>query len=441
MALIGVDFNRAVFTHPERKALVEAVFSAPPGEPEKDFIKWKSGYDLRSPEDQCKLARHILGFANRNPDQAANVFGGSAYLICGVEPGDSNGVEKLDAADLVQGIGRYTGTAAGPRWDFDYVDQGGRDVLVITIERPLWGDPIRTLQKGFGAYVAGMVFIRRHGKTEQADPSEIRMLELRSARHKQQLELAVTWSSSPQPVLAVGWSQQELTNWGEQERDKLLEPLARHQVAGTTGLFGMLYGETRTPEEYRAQVDEYVKVASDALPLRLLLKAAERAHRYRLEIQNLTERNFEATRLELVLRGGAFAYFDLSDARFELKIDRLPTRPNLYGIRRDFLGSAWKMPYIPSSFVAAPPVGWIENKQGGVHIRFADQDVRPRGSATTVDWLLIAAGQAAGKAISIEWSATAKNTEGRVEGELQLPVDAEMHGIGDLLDSADDDTS
>src|SRR5260370_10192808 len=92
-----------------------------------------------------------------------------------------------------------------------------------------------------------------------------------------------------------------------------------------------------------------------------------------------------------------------------------------------------------SSFVADAPVGWIENKSGAVHIRFADQDVRPRGRARTTDWLLIAAGLIAGKEISIAWSATAKNTEGRVEGELQLPVQADLLDVMELANSPVED--
>lgn len=436
MTLAGIDLTRAVFTHPEREALVRAVFSAPLGESEKDFIEWKSRYDLRSPEDQCKLARHILGFANRDPDRAATAFAGFAYLICGAEPGDVQGVEKLDSADLVQGIGRYTGTAGGPRWDFDYIESQGRDVLVITVERPEWGDPIRTLQKGLGSYQPGAIFVRRHGKTEQADPSEIQMLELRSARHKRQLELDVKWATTPQPVLAVGWDKDDATKWAEREREGMLASLARFHMPRKMGMLPplLLGAEGRKPEEYETQVERYLKDATETLPIRLLYEGVRRAHQYKVEITNLTDRNFEAVRLELTIEGSVRGYFDLDDARYELGVDQLPTRPRPYGDVQDLL-SGFHMPHItPFSRMAQPPVGWIDNS-ASARIRFADQDLRPHGRTVTASWRLFAGRDLAGQDIAIKWSTTAKNTEGKVDGELRLTVHQDVLGLRDLLDT------
>ena len=56
-------------------------------------------------------------------------------------------------------------------------------MLVVVVSAPRPGDRMFTLEKQFTVtgktYLAGTIFVRHHGKTEQADPGDIRALEAR----------------------------------------------------------------------------------------------------------------------------------------------------------------------------------------------------------------------------------------------------------------------
>lgn len=183
---VQIDLTRELRTSAELGQLVDAVTQASPND-ELDWIEWKSSYDLTDRPTQGTIARHILGMANRRPDQASLHAQGCGYLVIGAEPGQVTGVTELDPADLTQAIRPYLGTE-GPVWTPGYVREFAVPVLVVVVDAPRPGDRMFTLEKQFTVrspggqpktYLAGTIFVRRHGLTEQADPGDIRALEAR----------------------------------------------------------------------------------------------------------------------------------------------------------------------------------------------------------------------------------------------------------------------
>lgn len=90
---IQIDANTARRTHDELIQLVNAVTHASPND-ELDWIEWKSGLDLADRPTQGTIARHILGMANRRPDQARLHVEGCGCLVIGAEPGKVTGVTR-----------------------------------------------------------------------------------------------------------------------------------------------------------------------------------------------------------------------------------------------------------------------------------------------------------------------------------------------------------
>ncbi len=181
---LEIDTSRALRTPVELLALVHAVAAALP-EDELDWIEWKCAGDLNDKPTQGTMARHILGMANRVPEQAAQYAQGCAYLVMGAEPGSLAGLVPADPAILDQGVQPYLGHR-GPAWSPQYVKDSGVTVLAITVEPPQLGHPIFTLEKQFARrdgkiYPAGSVFVRRPGRTVQAEPGDIRALAERFA--------------------------------------------------------------------------------------------------------------------------------------------------------------------------------------------------------------------------------------------------------------------
>jgi hypothetical protein len=72
---ISFDSAAAPGTAEEALAVVDAVLAASATD-ELDWIEWKSSLDLRDKTVRGILARHILGMANRLPEQAAAHAGG-----------------------------------------------------------------------------------------------------------------------------------------------------------------------------------------------------------------------------------------------------------------------------------------------------------------------------------------------------------------------------
>jgi hypothetical protein len=179
---LHIDRTNALRTPEQLDALIAAIVIALP-EDEPDWLEWKSTLDLRDKAVQGRIARTILGMANRPLATALQAMEGYSYIVIGAEPRSVAGITRIDPSGLGRGIQPYLGPN-GPGWRAEYIlHAGSASVLVITVDPPRSGDRIRTLDKETERprNLRGTVLIRRPGETAQADPSEIRAMEDRFA--------------------------------------------------------------------------------------------------------------------------------------------------------------------------------------------------------------------------------------------------------------------
>lgn len=442
MALVGIDLTRAIRTLAERIALIEAVANAPAHEPELDYIEWKSTLDLSLAKDEFNMARHILGFANRQPDAAAATMGGCAYLLVGVEPGNLQGVNPIDVAQLSTAIDAYTGGTAGPRWSPDYVGCQGRTVLVITVEPPSWGDPIHTLKRGFGGAQPGAIFIRRMAKTEQANPSEIVMLTQRAGRQTPEIAIRVRWDGEQPQILAAGVTDEETEGWAQREQADLLRSLEEYRapVIDATAMVAaldvaqQLFGEKRTAADYRKQVNDYIAQARKGMFARILTNCLRRSKPIGVVLTNGTDGNFSDVRCELRMADGLWAVFDRAGALTELS-GKFPRRPRPYGVPdRDPFGLN-RLSYVsPLGFGPRRTYRGSIDNSASVKVTFDPVRLRPRDSVQLEPFFLIAGSRFAGAAIEASWKATATNVNGVADGTLALTVAPDIVGIESLTE-------
>lgn len=174
---LGVP-NERVADPSALEALVLAVRDAHASEPETRGIEWKSTLDLSDPRARFSIARHLLGFANREVAAAQRYFDGYAYLLIGVEPGRVLGIDLPDPADLNNALAQYV-PQGRVSWDPFLVELDGKTILILEIPPPRPGDTIATLQRAYDTAPEGRIFIRRPGQTAEASPEEITMLERR----------------------------------------------------------------------------------------------------------------------------------------------------------------------------------------------------------------------------------------------------------------------
>lgn len=165
---MSLRFNtsRAPRSDQEWREFLHAVERAD-AEDESEWIEWKSNLDLSGRATRATLARHIIGMANRRVKEAARSVERFGYVLVGIEPGNRCGVTRVDFADLQAGIASYLGPR-GPRWTARYDTENGTSVLIIIVDPPHDGDLIYHLNREFGNYRAGDIFVRKLGKTEKA---------------------------------------------------------------------------------------------------------------------------------------------------------------------------------------------------------------------------------------------------------------------------------
>jgi hypothetical protein len=434
---LNIDLSVAARSLASQRALIEAVADAPRAEPETDFLEWKTAADLSDKKWRLEIARHILGFANRHPDHASQFLEGTGHIAVGVEPGQLVGTAVYDPVEIDRWIGEYVGAGSeGPQWNATYVESRGADVLLVTIEAPRWGHPIWTLQKEYDPYRAGTIFVRRSGRTEMANPPEVRMLTERAGSGPRRLAVDVVLDHAEMHAWPMDGSTEAFDGWLGGQSAALLAPLSLSGLAAVEHLAVAWGGEARTQDEFRSQVASYLDDAKKAL-LAESRRSAIRNNlgRIQLRLDNETDHNFKEVVVEVrVDLPDVAAYFDLGSVRGP----RLPDRPLAWGTQTmaRFLEGVTNFS-IPSGLTrldrpVLPRRGNIDNS-GSTRIRLGPTDVRPMHMHYLEPFHLLVDAKYAGQILTASWSATATDVSGVASGTLPIPVAASTYEIAKLL--------
>lgn len=424
---LSIDISRALRTRSELHRLVEAIRDAPAGEPETDWVEWKTVFDLNDVAHRFETAKHILGFGNRHPTTAAPYCQGTAYLVLGVEPSNLVGVAAWDPADLDNWLSTYIAAGRPPRWRSDAVEVDGFNVIVFTVEAPQWGDHICTLQKGFDRHPAGRIFVRRNGKTIEPGPAGITQLEERAARGADDIEVSVAAELPNRALTALVLPEHAPVDWVKAQERDLLAPIAppppRRNDAFGLASFEVpslsLNLDRRSKDEYRAEVEEYLAGADRDFVARLLA-AAVRADlaAVRFAIVNPTPRNFQAAELEVRFSEGVRIFLHEDDPADQLDV---PIRPVKYG------SMAMLAPVVPRLSIHREHNS-VSYENGCAVVRFIPVDVRPGRRHTVADIHLGVPAELAGTDIAAEWRVTSTGATNASEDTLRLAV-AELPAV------------
>lgn len=309
---LKIDSQRPLRSYAQLKALVEAVRDSDDPGAEHHAIEWKGSLDLDKAAGAYAIARTLLGYANRGVSAAKRHFEGLAYLIVGVELGRVEGMPRWDGEKLGPAIERYVG-ADGPTWQHDNITVDGLNVIVFTVEAPKPGDHIHTLRRAYpgddGKEAAreGEVFVRRGARTERSNSAELKELERRLLAANLSHEISVDLEPSvPSPSFAfsIRVDQAEVESWVQPLADELLAPLeveqgvASSSFLGVSGFTRLSQAESRTPQQFRAEVADYLEELRSFVPEKLRSTLAEVAFKRPLRFR-LTNPSLEA--LESVL--------------------------------------------------------------------------------------------------------------------------------------------
>ncbi len=445
-----LDLSRPIARPSERRLLVERILSGTLGVDETSWLERKSQVDWSSDgEVATNVARHILGLANRDPDEAQTFVGGEAYLVIG--PGaDDVSSSRIDPADVESKLSPYLG-ADGPEWSLSHIEEDGRTSLLITVAPPRAGDHIHALGKEatkyfdgreVGKYLNGTVFVRRTGKTEQANAADIRRLQLRAQAATSQI--AVEVAARPNTIQRLSL-EKEIAAFVEAERDRLLGPLGLEEARVSGGQAGVLeslmgpgnrealeslmgpaYKERRKPSEFRAQCEAYFRDTAALFNGSAHHIAARRGlGAVEVYVTNPRARNLLGVEVELFLPAEILA----SRGRADQPDDR-PDVPVPWGqdtfIKEMASPSLWRVP-------SAGTLARVWHLKSAHGVVFEDVDLRPFQTHALPSVHLFWVGPNADGTVELQWRATAKNTDNRAEGVLTFQLAESELTLAELL--------
>lgn len=99
---------------------------------ELHWLEWKTLVDLGQREWQARVAKFVLGAANRSAALARTKHDGHAFMLLGLEPGALIGTTVVDPATVDAGLVRYLGKV-GPNYQLEYITLRKQTIAVITV--------------------------------------------------------------------------------------------------------------------------------------------------------------------------------------------------------------------------------------------------------------------------------------------------------------------
>ena len=239
-------------------------------------------------------------------------------------------------------------------------------------------------------------------------------------------------SSAPGPTVPSGLGEQPALDKARESAARLQFALAEFVESAGTG--SVLFKDTRSPEQYVAEVDAYIEACREQVPSALFAAEARRCRPLRLQLEN--DSAVMLRQVEVIARLSPAHTAKLTTASDDLLEDHAgtawPTAPVPYG-KKTYLSSL--------SSTAVPPMApRLSGMLGVMHmhrqvpkrpeirasaealiIRFPAVDVRPY-SGVSLDPITVYGRSLTGDSAVVRWTATCTNLDGRTEGDLSVSV-------------------
>lgn len=410
------------------RALVQALAETD-DRAERHFLEVKSAIDLRSKEGIAKVAKFILGAANRMPDVASRYFDGHAVLVLGVAPGATPGIEPVEALDIDRGVRPYL-SANGPLWDLQRVPvEAGREVLLILVDPPKAGQPAFPCFKDGPGLHNGQIIVRADGETRQATGEEILQLLHRGRGGGPDVDLAVAVEGTGVAYRCdAGVLEAHLAQETARLRAARVSQASSSARLLAPALFAPIgqHPESRTSEQYEDEIAAWAAACTERWPSALDRLAAAFAPPVVISAANLEESYLEDMHLELHLDGPVRGLEPTDREDFDPSA-LLPSPPRRWGPWRDTSLLRGLMPpsfYPPVVSKSLPSVTFRNGGSVTVDIRVGD--LRPRQTyRTRGDRLVLVVDQEANVAeLTGTWKITARGHHKVFEGSLVVPVES-----------------
>ena len=209
-------------------------------EAETSYLEIKSALDIKSVRGAAhankhavaKIAKFLLGAANRSPKDAVRHFQGYAVLVIGAEKGQALGLPRgIELHDLEDSLRPYLGPKF-PNFELGRIALSDeREILLIVAPPPKDGEQIYPCCKNYQPEERrdnlrdGAIYVRGSSSTREARHEEVLALVERSrSRNKPQINLEVSLDG---PIYRVVQLDDTLNRLYDQEEQHFNERIAK----------------------------------------------------------------------------------------------------------------------------------------------------------------------------------------------------------------------
>lgn len=406
-------------------------------EAETPYLEVKSSLDLNSRSGIAKVAKFLLGTANRLPHEAIRHFTGYAVLVIGAQQGSSLGIPRgVEAHDLENKLRPYLGPQF-PIFEFGRVNIDSKnEVLFIISQPPQDGQSIFPCHKDFqgekkqDTLENGAVYVRGTSNTRRAHAGEIlALVERARSGSKPPIDLDIEILGSVHKVQPIENLLQQI--YEKEERD------FNNHKDSTSAQDSPSSSFTRIP-------------SAGILGFPILLSPEERSNALKKWIKDKPENIKRGREYILGVRLSGTGIRVVSHNRFV-------TKPHLSLIFHDcevvtylekgtldynkivepIICKKYDLPFIPSLTPAVYPVRW-QNEERGAKVLLTPDSFRPNEPWETDldDYALISRDPNA-KSIQVTWTLTEEDNNNEITGEFQAST-AELISIEDLFFNSTD---
>lgn len=380
----------------------------------------------------AKVAKFILGMANRLPAVASGHFKGYGVMVIGAEKGQAPGIPKgVEAHELADRLKPYLGPN-GPHWDLARLPASDTyEVLFVLVEPPSDGQPLFPCHKDFQpdgkadakfALANGDIYVRDKSRTRRARADELLTLVAR-AQTNVEAELSVNFEVHGQALLmteeealktlwveALTKDYRDSRTTEERGQGHKSNPWSINIPASILTPGPRLEVEEQI-REFRVRVDQGWAKGMD-----LLASATAEPITFRLE-------NLEASFLGkpevvvLVHRAKALDAWDAADIDADEILPQVEPHRNPY----DFNSKQMMRGIRPIG--QRIDLEWENTRAGDVRIVLTPEALRPGTPwRTDEDELVILSTDPDADSLEVDWSLTVEGSGKRLEGKATLPV-------------------
>ena len=347
-------------------------------EAETSYLETKSTLDITTTQGKArankqavaKIAKFLLGAANRLPKDASRHFQGHAVLVIGAEKGQALGVPRgIELHDLENSLRPYLGPKF-PNFELGRITLSDeREVLLIIAPPPKDGEQIYPCCKNYQPEERrdnlrdGAIYVRGSSNTREAQHEEVLALVERSrSRKKSPIDLEVSLDG---PIYRVVELNDTLNRLYDQEASDFNEKIAEQHKRenNTVSQFPFIQPHPLAKPITGSEMEEALQFWKDTRPERV---AAGR--------QYLLGVSLDFSRIQVVSHGRFIAKPQLSvhfygceilewndpdDADWEKLVEPIIHKTDAFGYRLDTGSLSINMPHREPTFGNDSDKAWM----------------------------------------------------------------------------------